>query len=317
MTRQDDAFLDTQSDDKIGSLPPPKRVHLGEPCVRPHRSRDRGGRASAARRIRPTTGIACSSIAFASKFFAVSGIPPPSSGVSAPSVTRGGAHLLGSRIVLCPCCAIRRSDGAALPRRVWPAGVFGWGCFAAESARLPLPRSVFVLAIEQVLAFTSIGITLLATVLAARACTHANFRRRILASIGSCSTSSSTGLRFIPSEALFARHREQPLFREWREDRFYYLVASLVQVTAVHLDVVALLSLRNTHWTAFRAAGWGLQPAGFLQLVEIMSVHPTSFRLGCIGFSHALCRSCGDFRCHSIMRNHGLDGRAPACLSSE
>ena len=71
-----------------------------------------------------------------------------------------------------------------------------------------------------------------------------------------------TGFLFIPVERLFARYREQPLFRsEWREDLFYYLVSSmLVQVLTFISMSPALLLTSHTHWTAFRASASVLTP---------------------------------------------------------
>ncbi len=79
-----------------------------------------------------------------------------------------------------------------------------------------------------------------------------------------------TGLLFVPLESLFARNREQPLFRDdWREDIFYFLISSLLVQVLTFLSLrPSLMILSHTHWTSFRS--WvGSQPF-LVQLIEIM-----------------------------------------------
>ncbi|HEX4792295.1 MAG TPA: sterol desaturase family protein [Humisphaera sp.] len=129
-----------------------------------------------------------------------------------------------------------------------------------------------VLRSNKVLGFTSIGITLLATVLGgSRVQPHGELTGGAFLGLDWFVLNVIfTGFLFIPIERLFARHRKQPLFRaEWREDLFYYLVSSmLVQVLTFISMSPALLLTSHTHWTAFRAAV-ASQPV-ILQLIEIM-----------------------------------------------
>src|SRR5260370_27731940 len=54
-----------------------------------------------------------------------------------------------------------------------------------------------------------------------------------------------TGVLFVPVERLFARNKDQIVFRdEWREDLFYYLVSSLM----VH--VLSFLTLAPSNFLA-------------------------------------------------------------------
>lgn len=79
-----------------------------------------------------------------------------------------------------------------------------------------------------------------------------------------------TGFLFVPLELLFAKRKDQPVFRdEWREDLFYYLVSSLfVQVLTFLAFGPWRLILANTEWASFRA--WvGSQPL-VVQVLEIM-----------------------------------------------
>src|SRR6185312_15227260 len=79
-----------------------------------------------------------------------------------------------------------------------------------------------------------------------------------------------TGILFIPVERLFAHKKHQALFREeWREDRFYYLVSSLLIQVLTFLSMAPAGAIAShTQWTSFRH--WvGSQPF-WIQLPEIM-----------------------------------------------
>jgi sterol desaturase/sphingolipid hydroxylase (fatty acid hydroxylase superfamily) len=130
-----------------------------------------------------------------------------------------------------------------------------------------------ILRSSKVLGFTAISIVLLATVLGG---SHVESRAGELT--GGLYLGLDwfilnvifTGFLFIPIERLFARHKDQPLFRtEWREDLFYYLVSSLlVQVLTFISMAPAVAILTNTHWDHLRA--WVGSQWLIVQIIEIM-----------------------------------------------
>lgn len=134
-----------------------------------------------------------------------------------------------------------------------------------------------VLRTNKVLGFTAISLTLLATILGGSRVPVHHAAGGTEAPIGAffgldwfVLNVIFTGFLFIPVERLFARHKEQPLFRvEWREDLFYYLVSSLfVQVLTFLSMAPANTILAHTHWASFRA--WVGHQWVILQILEIM-----------------------------------------------
>ncbi len=79
-----------------------------------------------------------------------------------------------------------------------------------------------------------------------------------------------TGMLFIPLESLFAKYKDQPLFRtEWREDVFYLLISSILVQSLTFISMAPTLEIvSHTHWTTFRA--WVASQPVILQFVEIM-----------------------------------------------
>jgi len=79
-----------------------------------------------------------------------------------------------------------------------------------------------------------------------------------------------TGALFIPIERLFARHKEQTVFREeWREDLFYYLVSSLfVQILTYLTLAPSNFVIQNQDLSAMR--GWVRDLPWIVQLIAIM-----------------------------------------------
>lgn len=79
-----------------------------------------------------------------------------------------------------------------------------------------------------------------------------------------------SALLFIPLESLFARHKDQPIFRDdWREDLLYFLISSLLVQSMTFLSMWPSMRLvASTHWTGLRSAV-GSQPV-WLQFLEIM-----------------------------------------------
>lgn len=158
-------------------------------------------------------------------------------------------------------------------RGLYAHPTFRLGLHVLLIAAFALAVVSLVLRTNKVLGFTAISVTLLATILGGS---------RVHSSQGELTGGVFlgldwfvlnvifTGFLFIPLERLFARHKEQPLFRtEWREDLFYYLVSSLlVQVLTFLSMAPANTIFAHTHWTSFRA--WVASQPVMLQLLEIM-----------------------------------------------
>ncbi len=78
------------------------------------------------------------------------------------------------------------------------------------------------------------------------------------------------GVLFVPLERLFARHKDQTVFRdEWREDLFYYLVSSLLVQVLTYLTLAPSNYLNaQTDFGAVR--GWVHGLPWIIQLAVIM-----------------------------------------------
>ena len=79
-----------------------------------------------------------------------------------------------------------------------------------------------------------------------------------------------TGALFIPIERLFAKHKDQSVFRdEWREDLFYYLVSSLLVQILTYLTLApSNFVISNQELGAVRA--WTRELPWVVQLIAIM-----------------------------------------------
>ena len=79
-----------------------------------------------------------------------------------------------------------------------------------------------------------------------------------------------TGLLFIPIERIFARNKDQTVFREeWREDLFYYLVSSLfVQILTYLTLAPSNFVIHSQDLNAVRA--WARELPWIVQIVIIM-----------------------------------------------
>src|SRR5688500_4723254 len=179
--------------------------------------------------------------------------------------------LAGLFFVLC----LRHPSLLTVPqlRAAYGHPAFRLGLHLLLIAAFALSAVSLMLRASKVLGFTALTLTLLATVLGGS---------RVPAHGGELTSGpflgldwfvlnvAFTGLLFVPLERLFARRREQHLFRdEWREDLFYYLVSSLfVQVLTFLSMAPAFAILAHTSWGAFRALV-ASQPV-VLQVVEIM-----------------------------------------------
>jgi sterol desaturase/sphingolipid hydroxylase (fatty acid hydroxylase superfamily) len=139
------------------------------------------------------------------------------------------------------------------------------GAFAASIISL-------ILRANKILGFTAVSIVLLATVLGgSHVQSHGELTSNIYLGLDWFVLNVIfTGFLFIPIERLFARNKNQPLFRtDWREDLFYYLVSSLlVQVLTFISMAPAVTILANTHWDHLRA--WVGSQWFIVQIVEIM-----------------------------------------------
>ena len=79
-----------------------------------------------------------------------------------------------------------------------------------------------------------------------------------------------TGLLFIPVERIFAKHRDQSVFRdEWREDLFYYLVSSLFVQILTYLTL-APSNFVIGHQELAAVRGWARGLPWVVQLIAIM-----------------------------------------------
>jgi sterol desaturase/sphingolipid hydroxylase (fatty acid hydroxylase superfamily) len=79
-----------------------------------------------------------------------------------------------------------------------------------------------------------------------------------------------TGLLFIPVERIFARYRDQAVFRdEWREDLFYYLVSSLFIQILTYLTLAPSNFVIQTHDLGV-ARAWVRELPWVVQLIAIM-----------------------------------------------
>ena len=79
-----------------------------------------------------------------------------------------------------------------------------------------------------------------------------------------------TGLLFIPVERIFARYKDQSVFRdEWREDLFYYLVSSLF-VQILTFLTLAPSNFVNGHQELATVRGWARGLPWVVQLIAIM-----------------------------------------------
>jgi|SRR5215472_1003212 len=129
-----------------------------------------------------------------------------------------------------------------------------------------------VLRINKILGATSLCITLLATILGgSRTQAQGELTSGVFLGLDWFILNVIfTGFLFIPLERIFARNKEQSVFREeWREDLFYYLVSSLLVQVLTFLSMTPAIALAaHTHWTTFR--DWVASQPVIVQLVEIM-----------------------------------------------
>ena len=79
-----------------------------------------------------------------------------------------------------------------------------------------------------------------------------------------------TGALFIPIERIFARNKDQTVFREeWREDLFYYLVSSLLVQILTYLTLApSNFVIQNQDFNSVRA--WARALPWVVQLIAIM-----------------------------------------------
>jgi sterol desaturase/sphingolipid hydroxylase (fatty acid hydroxylase superfamily) len=180
------------------------------------------------------------------------------------------AAVAGFFLVLC----LRYPSLLTIPqvRPAYDHPAFRLGLHGLLVAAFALSLVSLVLRANKVLGFTALGLTLLAALLGgSRVEPRGELTTGLFLGLDWFVLNVAlTGLLFVPLERLFARRKDQGLFRaEWREDLFYYLVSSLlVQVLTFVSMAPALAILAHTKWTAFR--GWvGAQPV-WLQFLEIM-----------------------------------------------
>jgi sterol desaturase/sphingolipid hydroxylase (fatty acid hydroxylase superfamily) len=183
---------------------------------------------------------------------------------------------------------------------------FRWALHGLLLAAFGLAVVSLILRANKVLGFVAITVTLLATILGGSRVPVAGD-----AAGGELATGAFfgldwfvlnvlfTGFLFVPIERLFARHRDQPLFRtEWREDLFYYLVSSLFVQAITFLSMApAMAVFANTAWGGFRA--WVASQPLWLQILEVMFltdlvqywVHRTFHRVPFLWKFHAVHHS--------------------------
>jgi sterol desaturase/sphingolipid hydroxylase (fatty acid hydroxylase superfamily) len=187
----------------------------------------------------------------------------------------GVAALICSVAGLCFVLCLRYPSVLTVPqiREFYAHPGFRLGLHFLLIAAFILAIVSLVLRTNKILGFTSITITLLATILGGSR-VHSQSGELVGGAFLGLDwfvlNVLFTGFLFIPIERLFARLPDQPLFRvEWREDLFYYLISSLfVQILTFMSMAPALAIASHTSWTTFRH--WvGSQPA-ILQLIEIM-----------------------------------------------
>lgn len=139
--------------------------------------------------------------------------------------------------------------------------------------------SAFVLAListilrqRKILGFTSMGITLLATLMGGSAASSKlNVNSDLYLGLDFFLLNVLfLGAIFVPIERLF-KQVEQPILRyEWREDLFYFLVSTLFVQTLTFLSLApALATLAATPWLNSLRSAIASQPQ-FLQFLEIM-----------------------------------------------
>ncbi len=180
------------------------------------------------------------------------------------------AAVAGLFFVLC----LRHPSLLTIPqiRGVYNHASFRLGLHLLLIAAFGLSILSLVLREKKVLGFSAMSLTLLATILGgSRVPVRDELTGGIFLGLDWFVLNVIfSGFLFIPLERLFARHKDQPIFRiEWREDLFYYLVSSLlVQVLTFLSMAPAIAILTHTRWGTLRAAV-GSQPV-LLQIVEIM-----------------------------------------------
>jgi len=186
----------------------------------------------------------------------------------------GTAGLVGALAGLAMVLCLRYPSVLTVPqiREVYSAAWFRVGLHVLLIGTFGLSVVSLVLRTNKVLGFAAIAVTLLATILGgSRVQARGELTGGVFLGLDWFVLNVLfTGMLFIPLERLFARYRDQPLFREeWREDLFYYMVSSLLVQALTFISMSpALAIVSHTKWTAFRA--WvGGQPL-WVQVPEIM-----------------------------------------------